>query len=967
MPNITIIIKISGTINRLQTTVISNPTEVANNDRLMVTFEAKNNDSGKSVSTRRECSISVPTHLIDEDRQWRTAYHSYLGGVQKKVMAQAPPVEIEGCIRDSQACQKNGDRLISQFNQWINESRFETELQRVAHPDSYKENPCNFCFVLDINTGDGELDLFLKRLPFHTLEFFRNEYPQAEMNLGTNPQPSSPQSANQNLQVLVVRGYDPGINLLAVAARHSFKNPNNLKLLCLYLNAWILSVENVYLVISQKLENLPEVDYWDSGAEEDAVTSLFNKLTNSSPQVLFFIGHSESTNGVIRILINNRESIDLKNGRFRNVLEGLISRGLAFAAFISCDGLLIGQELGNLGIPYLMVSREILPEHVAKELLDKFLEEATKPGVPIHIALNLVRDYLANNVETRSTILGCPNASNFPVIFQAPEQHSYILIPNSVGGEISNFVPVEVKEVVSPPPPPPPDKSWWQNRSLRRFGMFFSVIILVGMASIFIHQLFDQNLVTACDDIRRTNPNLEYISCGEKTLLKYPTLNPDQKKLYETAKKELEKASPDYSMVVKNLKKLKNYPEISVAYYNAKSKENLKKGVKQIKTIAVMLPLSDYIKNKESDLPNSILTAVAQAQAQWNSDNDNEWNVEVLLVNDFNDPNNTSPVKFITQQSKILGAISNYNSSLTKAFASLYKNKLTVVSATNTATNLTKIIPNYFRITVSTDIQAENIINFIFAKGIRKVAIFSQKGPSSSETVFANSFEQSIIKAGQNKSHPIKILKSDLFHLSENMISNTEASKIKNKGYEAVIINSNSFTNSNLPGKILDFISEITEKAPECLIIGNEVVADSILVESVKSEGIKTDKLLISLPWSETSLTTQNTTNRDGKNFDASKLGDIPIRHRAFLTYDAIYVLLDAINKGFIQNRNDAQIKAELPTLIRNMTKEDQKYFGVTGSITIPDEGSDRTQHLYGLVKVEFDNKTKAPKFVKAQ
>ena len=949
-------------------------------DRLRITARVTDN-SNSPIGRQYHCYLApFPANLLEAIELEQQAFLNWLNGNNSDIPS-APPIPVETNIPDSSQsgvpslafgrapiemqtnnpsfaqCQRLGNRKTRLFQQWMdtpppsdpnapllpNSATLRGELSYLLPLPEYQNNPNNHSFVIHTDTEDPDLNRILQRSPFHTWGFMA-AYDDAEVAFSTNEH-SVFQPSSDRPRVFVILGNDVCDNF-----------------------------ESHRQAIERELLGFAAPEYWSCRAgspgstpesiqhPEQNLYEILNQsiIENRSPTILIFVGHSSDINiqgeASSQIFLNNQISISPTNPAFRNILQKLRRNGLIFAAFFSCNGLKIAHELNQAEIPYILVSRDRLPVHVALTAITEFLGKATEQGVSINMALRHVRQYLQENIETIPTKAGCPNASNLLVLFQNPAQPAYILNPKPAGlGKLN----------------------WWQKnynhlrklfskRNIRYLAIaIFGVFLFVGVT--IVDKILNPYPATACDDIRHLNTKYKYLSCGENTLLQYPKLSFDRARLYETAKKELKKASPDYSMVVKNLENLKDYPEISVAYYNAQAKKNLGKGsIDSIKTIAVMLPLSDYIKNDEADLPNSILTAVAQAQSQWNDDRHNHWNLEVILVNDSNDPKNFSSVKFITQQPKILGATSNYNSSLTKAFAPFYKDKLTLVSATNTATNLTNIIPNYFRITVNTDVQAENIIKFLHSQGVVKVAIFSERGKSN-ESIFSDSFKQSIIKAGQKKDR-IKILNSDLFELNEDMLSNIEANKIRNNGYKAIIINSNAFTNSKLPGKILDLISNISEKSPKCLIIGNEVVADSLLVKKMQKNGIKTDNLLISLPWSETSMS-QIMTNYDGKNFDVSKLKDTPIRHRAFLTYDAMYVLLDAINKGTIDpaKKNDAQIKKELPALIRGMTTQKNKYFGVTGPITI--NGSDRLEALYGLVKVKFvkiDDKKEVSIFVKA-
>jgi branched-chain amino acid transport system substrate-binding protein len=391
---------------------------------LNIALEIRDNFNGRLLPGTRKHKLSIPLptqdfwNLRDE---WKNKYAEWLK--QKAKLIKDAPINIDPEIRVSpQACQQIGDRLSAEFNSWINyQNKTISALRAIINPDSYRKHPNEFCFILHPNTGDSELDLFLQRLPSHDWDFLQTLCPGAEISLSTTSYAQLSISNRLPRKILAIVGDDPTIPF------NEFK-------------------ESIRRNIP---DDIAEIEYW-SCREGDpntglrstngAIPDLRLTLEASSPQGIIFIGHSESTlnpspdgsdlDAPIRIHLNQHDSISLENPGFQRILRGLQDRGLIFAIFISCDGLRIFPLLNDLGIPYLIVSREILPVDVARIFLDKFLAEAVKPGVPLHIALSRARQYLRNDIE--HGIDGCPNASNLPVIGQDPDFPFYILNPELV-------------------------------------------------------------------------------------------------------------------------------------------------------------------------------------------------------------------------------------------------------------------------------------------------------------------------------------------------------------------------------------------------------------------------------------------------------------------------------------------------------------------------------------------------------
>jgi ABC-type branched-subunit amino acid transport system substrate-binding protein len=951
--------------------------------RIITTFQDNNN---QTIGTNYSFSLApFPTELRQTMDLRQELYNTLLDGTQTSpspppvpiqtnnpnstqsgvdsLTPTAPPIPIQTNNPIYAQCQRLGDQIVIQSRQWIdtppsltskNVDGLRVALSEVLSRKNYEVNPNNHSFILHTDTGDDELDIRLQKLPLHMSSLIAN-YPNAELTFSVTNHQVSPLSSGDP-KILVILGYDASISFdrHEKAIKESLSEFNEER-----IKYWSCN---------------PNSKHRTNNSVDQPVRDLYNRLEEILPTIVIFVGHSSTAQvqgkSSTWFELNNEHFISLESEVFERILENLKKQGLMFAAFFSCNGLRIAHVLSKCEIPYILVTKDKIPVHVALVSISKFLSSAIQPGVSINVALSKVRQYLETNLESVPIgTKGCPNASNLFALFQNPAQPACILKP------LIDTVSIEDLSSISTPPT---KENWLQkvkkataklfpNRKQKYLliGIFaVSLPFILPIAIPMLLEIINPYPRTACEDIRNIMDQ-KGLSCGEKNLVGYGVLNEEQIKVYNDSIKILQSEKPDYEKVVNNLKPIKGNPELSITYGNARARYLLRnKKIESIRSIVVMLPLSNDITTKQEDLPNSILTAVSQAQSQWNSNNEHKWNLEIILVNDNNDSKINEPVKFITQQQKVLGVISHYNSGLTKAFIEYYKNsKLTLISATNTATDLTNILDNYFRITVTTDVQAKDIMEFIRKKGITNVAILSQVGKNA---VFANSFEKSILNAAINENKKGAKIKIHPFQTSDSKASNDIVSDMMRTESKAVILNPNSFTESSTPSKNVDIINDISRQCPTCLIVGNEVVPDKLFFESIKKKKGKISNLFISFPWSNTSSDSSPVKNTDGTNFEAKELRT-PISHRAFLTYDAIYLLMDAINVGVSDPKfkTDEKIRSALPELIRELLKT--SYKGMTGTITLKDKGkgSDRAEALNGFVQPQFDKNGDFVKFIK--
>ncbi|MEH2179236.1 CHASE2 domain-containing protein [Nostoc sp.] len=295
--------------------------------------------------------------------QWQDKYRSL------EISSRIKPQEIiyDGSIKSQiEKCSQSAQILSDRLQTWLNSPEF----RHINNTLREELNRDEIIRVL-IRTDNSQL----QRLPWHLWDFF-NRYSQAEFALaaiGSETPPTPPRKPK--VRILAILGNSAGINIQL--DRQLLENLPN--------------AETVFLVEPQRNElNNYLWQQWD---------------------ILFFAGHSETSNNTGRISINKSESLTIDE--LNNGLKSAIAQGLQLAIFNSCDGLGLAWQLACLHIPQMVVMREPVPDEVAQEFLKHFLV-AFSSGKTFYLALREAREKL-QGLENKF-----PNATWLPVIFQNP-------------------------------------------------------------------------------------------------------------------------------------------------------------------------------------------------------------------------------------------------------------------------------------------------------------------------------------------------------------------------------------------------------------------------------------------------------------------------------------------------------------------------------------------------------------------
>ncbi|MEG3841475.1 protein kinase [Microcoleus sp. herbarium14] len=272
-------------------------------------------------------------------------------------------------------------KLESSINKWLNSYDMSPIKEELLHKLTDRDEEIRFIF----KTEDSKL----QRLPWHSWEVFNKYYAKASAGLYL-PVREQPPITREKVKVLAVFGKKE-----TLGEETKIKTDRD----------WALLQEFLSRDSNGEIIRL----------DEPTCEKLGEEIEKQNPQIFFFAGHSSSEDDAARgvIELNQDESITIDH--LKHDIAGAVKHGLQLAIFNSCDGLGIAQQLSNLGVPNVIVMREIVPDKVAQKFLQRFLE-AFVAGNSVSLAVRKAREKL-NRLESRF-----PGVTFLPVSFQNPAE-----------------------------------------------------------------------------------------------------------------------------------------------------------------------------------------------------------------------------------------------------------------------------------------------------------------------------------------------------------------------------------------------------------------------------------------------------------------------------------------------------------------------------------------------------------------
>ena len=325
-------------------------------------------------------SLPPDPSLIELCHHWQLSYRClcYRLPVRSMRLVDDDVFEIDedGITNVSQSdfdtlCQQ----LRASFNTWLNSREFlniERQLRSQLAPTED---------IRVIIETDNE---WLWRLPWHQWDWLQ-DYPRADIAFSgpeyKRPSPSSLNIFRSKIRILAILGNSKGIDLQAE---------------------------------TQFLQSLPdaEITFLVNPSRQEFNQQLWSQL---GWDILFFAGHSQTEGKTGRIYINeNPTSNSLTIEQLEEGLKAAIEQGLKLAIFNSCDGLGLAMALEKLHIPAVIVMREPVPNYVAQEFFDHFLEDFVCEHSPLYLSIRRSRRKLQGLEDD------FPGASWLPVLCQNP-------------------------------------------------------------------------------------------------------------------------------------------------------------------------------------------------------------------------------------------------------------------------------------------------------------------------------------------------------------------------------------------------------------------------------------------------------------------------------------------------------------------------------------------------------------------
>lgn len=671
----------------------------------------------------------------------------------------------------------------------------------------------------------GQNDL-LKRLPWQDWNLLVQNYPEVDAalrafspgHLGT--QLVYPQAAK--IRILVVVGDSTGI-----------RTEQDLEAIKTWEREYPTKVEIIELL-------------------QPTTKELQTALDDAQGYHIFvYVGHSRSSDDgqVGWLSLNATDELSILN--FRLALRRVVERGLQLAIFNSCDGLGLAQQLAQLNLPRCIVMREPVPDMVAVEFIDRFFRQFIKEQQPLMRSVRIARQGLEHFNTQFSEVtwlpIVCAKQNMPPLTWQDLLDH--------LSPELEPPLPPEPEPLL--PLEPPPRGSKHLKKVAAGIGALALTAALVSEPSI-RNRLFSLFNPASPVTIQALQPAAQLISAGgepiESSIIalsgnyaelkqqgmddfkagNYPTARDKFAQIRDEAEKqwrqskdpEARKALQDPTVLI-----YKNNAEVRLRHQNGEP----------IYTIAAAVPLN-------INIGQQMLFGIAQAQDRAvNPASSDPVNLEIIVANDRNDPNQAQAIAESLAKTKfegrqILAVVGHYTSNSTcDALKTGYAPaQIPVVSPLSTAADLRQDCGNsnlFFRTTSSTKIEAETLVNYLInLKPRPKVAVFYNKEDQFSLNLY-NQLQSALLAKGG--------IVLQAFDLSTAIDPEATLKQVSN--VDALAVLPDGRTGS--PDAFNRAVEVLKANRGEKLMLGSNPLYDDAVVN--KGGGAETlkNKLLIATDW----------------------------------------------------------------------------------------------------------------------
>ena len=579
-----------------------------------VTLEIR--DNNRLIAPFAEGKLVPNLDIADALQNYRRAYYHWVKS-QPSLGITVPHSMIThaavGDPRDKlrQATQTLKDSL----NEWLNSSYLSSIQNHILfHIGTESE----VRFFIQTTHFD------LQQIPWECWNFLHEWCPDVEIALTIQRNPPII-NLTSPIKVLVILGN------IDIESKHS----------SLYLSSLQTVLGNPDKVSMQILSTSSEVPI--------STKNIHNELIKNQWDIVVYLGHSQtSSDGHDGVFIIDNNTALSPEHNLRNSLEVAVKKGLKLVICNSCDGLGIGRQLANIGVPHIIVMKEPIAVRVALRFLEVFL-----PNFLGHKSLQESLTIARQELRLHEFEVDAASSSLLPRLIENPEEPPLILPlpPENIGDGLQEDYGQS-----------------WPVRLLRHWkqALLFILSILVTLSVLYWGGVFS-------DDASK----YPEISLGEEILLKTNR----QDNIIERGRQAFK--NKEYKQAIqlfkKSLDRLPNNPEIRIYYNNARAAYQDRNPLK----IATSVPLGN-----NPEIAQEILRGIALLQQELNDEqaNNPDFNfLQVLVANDNNSPEDAKDraEKFVKDPS-IIAVVGHNASAASEAAKDIYvQGKIVALSPTS--------------------------------------------------------------------------------------------------------------------------------------------------------------------------------------------------------------------------------------------------------------------------------------------
>ncbi len=579
-----------------------------------VTLEIR--DNHRLIAPFAEGKLVPNLDIADALQNYRRAYYHWVKSQPSLGITVPHSMITHAAVGDPREnLRKATKTLKDSLNEWLNSSSLSSIQNHILfHIGTESE----VRFFIQTTHFD------LQQIPWECWNFLRDWWNDVEIALTIQRNPP-------------IINLTPPIKVLVILGNIDIENERNS--LCLSsLQTALGNPDKVYIQILSPSSEVPL-----------STINIQNELIKNPWDIVVYLGHSQtSSDGYDGVFIIDNDTALSPEHNLRNSLKIAVKKGLKLVICNSCDGLGIGRQLANIGVPHIIVMKEPIAVRVALRFLEVFL-----PNFLGHKSLQESLTIARQELRLHEFEKDAASSSLLPRLIENPEEPPLILPlpPENTEENHQNSY----------------EQSWPLRLSSHwKQALLFILSILVTLSVLYWGGVFS-------DDASK----YPEISLGEEILLKTNR----QDNIIEQGRQAFK--NKEYKQAIQlfkqSLDRLPNNPEIRIYYNNARAAYQDRNPLK----IATSVPIGN-----NPEIAQEILRGIALLQQELNDEQANNPDfhfLQVLVANDNNSPEDAKDraEKFVKDPS-IIAVVGHNASAASEAAKDIYvPGKIVALSPTS--------------------------------------------------------------------------------------------------------------------------------------------------------------------------------------------------------------------------------------------------------------------------------------------